>query len=29
MEQRKKYAVWLDDEDPVVVANTMLILKRQ
>jgi four helix bundle suffix protein len=26
LEQRRKYARWLDDEDPVVVANTMLLL---
>ena len=25
-EQRRKYAHWLDSEDPVVVANTMLIV---
>lgn len=25
-EQRKKYARWLDAEDPVVVANAMLII---
>lgn len=26
LEQRKKYAVWLDSSDPVVVANAMLII---
>ncbi|MEI7834377.1 MAG: four helix bundle suffix domain-containing protein, partial [bacterium] len=26
LEQRKKYARWLDDDDAVVVANTMLII---
>jgi four helix bundle suffix protein len=26
LEQRKKYARWLDAEDPVVVANAMLII---
>jgi restriction system protein len=26
LEQRRKYAPWLDDEDPVIVANTMLLL---
>ncbi len=26
LEQRKKYAVWLDANDPIVVANAMLIL---
>lgn len=26
LEQRKKYARWLDDDDPVVVANAMLII---
>jgi restriction system protein len=26
LEQRKKYARWLDDADPVVVANAMLII---
>ncbi len=26
LEQRKKYARWLDDEDPVTVANAMLII---
>ena len=28
LEQRKKYARWLDAEDPVVVANAMLIIGR-
>lgn len=26
LEQRKKYACWLDSDDPVVVANAMLII---
>jgi len=26
LQQRRKYARWLDDDDPVVVANAMLIL---
>ena len=26
LEQRKKYARWLDDEDPMVVANALLLI---
>lgn len=26
LEQRKKYARWLDDEDPIVVANALLLM---
>lgn len=26
LEQRKKYARWLDDEDPIVVANALLLI---
>jgi restriction system protein len=29
LDQRRKYAPWLDSEDPIVVANAMLILVNQ